>query len=142
MAQDKSSASSPIIEDLPESSPEILPKPSMATNPQASSGSREESPSKILLETYLPLGCLKVKLLDSQHAVNSHEWSESLDFLPHVQGATTLNTALTTLWRVQWLRVCRSSSLAEQDAELWRLYILPDVRSISHEKDVANNVIG
>ena len=87
----------------------------------------EKGPIVIPLASYLPLGCLQVNLLEAQHRIDSHDFVEAVEFLPHLKAAPALNTALTTLWRALWLKVFRFTAHSEPRHELWRLYILPDV---------------
>ena len=95
--------------------------------PTQSSKAGEKGPVVIPLENYLPLGCLEVNLLESQHWIDSEDFVEAIDFLPHLKDAPALSTALTILWRAMWLKVFRSSARSGLGHELWRLYILPDV---------------
>lgn len=95
--------------------PTVKPKPSSKP---------EESP-RVPLDSYLSLGCIRVRLNDDQYAVNSREWKEEIDVWPHIEGGLKLGPALNALWNGQWMKIFRAS--VDDGSELWRLYLLPDV---------------
>lgn len=109
----------------------VPPKPrvteAMEGRSQALKAAEDQGRVIISLDRYLPLGCLHVKLSETYHWIDSPEWLEATEFLPHLAEAVSLNNALTTLWRLHWLKIFRSSPSSDRGQELWRLYILPDV---------------
>lgn len=94
---------------------------------------KPSEPPSLSLDTYLPLGSINIKLADPKNAIEAISWVEAEDFLPFTNISQTFNLSLAALWRAQWIRVLRLP-LAEQYEEAWRIYVLPDVCELVHER--------
>lgn len=116
------------------SSPHEAYVPPSKPQPASNASERLSEPASLSLDVYLPLGSLRVKLVDPNNVIDADNWVEADDFLPFVKVSHAFNTSLAALWRAQWVRVLRLPLNAELE-EAWRVYILPDVGGLDAIND-------